>query len=57
MRETIQWIVDIAKISWEIFCMEPLSCIILIAVIIIFIPVYRNACKKADKAIEPRFLR
>lgn len=57
MKEAIDWIVDLAKISWEIFCMRPFTCIILLAAIIIFIPIYRNACKKADKAIEPRFLR
>ena len=53
MKGIIDWIVDFAKISWEIFCMIPITCIVLVVAVIILIPVMRDTQKSIDKAHGP----
>ena len=53
----IDWIVDFAKISWELFCMAPLSCTILIVAALVLIPVMRDTQKRINEAKGPIILR
>ena len=57
MKEVVQWISDVARISWDIFCMAPVTCILLLIIFIAFIPVYRNFWKSIDKARDHIILR
>lgn len=50
-------IFDLAKATWNLFCMIPVTCIILAIIVIAFIPIYRAFWKKVDEAKGPIILR
>lgn len=57
MVEFIDNIVALAKATWDLFCMAPLTCLILIATVIISIPVWKATWKRIDEAKGPIILR
>lgn len=57
MMEFIKGLVGLAKASWEVFCMIPLTCLALVAIIIVAIPVWKASWKRIDEAKGPIILR
>ena len=53
----VDWLVGFLKVSWDLFCMAPLTCILFIVVVIAAIPVWRATMKKIDEAKGPIILR
>ncbi len=55
--EFIDTITGLAKATWDLFCMTPGTCLILIASVIILIPVWKHFWKKVDEEKGPIILR
>ena len=45
MKEVVQWISDVARISWDIFCMAPVTCILLMVVFVVIVFLTRSFIK------------
>ena len=53
----IDWFIEFARISWDLFCMIPFTCILILAVILVGIPVWKATWKRIDEAKGPIILR
>ena len=56
MKAAIDWIIDVAGICWRIFCMAPITCIVMIILVILAIPAYKKFWKRVDEAVDPPYL-
>ena len=53
MMEFINYIVELAKATWAVFRMAPVTCILLVLCVIWLIPVMRRFWKRVDEAKGP----
>lgn len=56
MKALIDWFVEFAKISWQLFRMAPITCIVMIILVILAIPAYKKFWKRVDEAGDPPYL-
>lgn len=56
MKAVIDWFVEFAKISWQLFCMAPITCIVMLILVILAIPAYKKFWKRVCEARGPFYL-
>ena len=53
MMEFINNLFELAKATWAVFCMAPVTCILLFVILICYIPVHRRFWKRIDESKGP----